>query len=491
VPSTVIVPSSLQEEEAQLRAALRASVETSSSSARRAGVDEREPRRHAARAAHEADLAAERWDRSARDHERARWAQEVEAVASASRRSSRAHARPQSRQSWFQLTPQHAQTHDPRQRARHVPRNHPARARFHQPALEGGTAFYPTHATFPGASAAPEPRARVDAASAREAFDRRQLEEALALSKEEADLAQALRRSVLETLPAASRGDRAAPPLSPRGDDSVPRRGREGSREARASAGPGTDRDREAAEVWRAAASAFRRVAREEKEKLGSATGTPAAAARAAGARSRDDSNDSNDSETEVCAAVAQSARDRDAASLEALERAALEQMWASAREDEALLARERAEEEALNRSVEERRRRREAREATERAEREVLRKARARAMEAESVERERLREERARATECASLRVANELGELDLPGALCFLGVLETGAVGSARSVRKAYRRAALRFHPDRTRGLSVAERARGEETWKALGSKMQTFEARTRSRGSAEEDS
>ena len=43
---------------------------------------------------------------------------------------------------------------------------------------------------------------------------------------------------------------------------------------------------------------------------------------------------------------------------------------------------------------------------------------------------------------------------------------------------MRRAYRRAALRFHPDRTRGLSVAERARGEEVWKALGSKMEAFE-------------
>jgi curved DNA-binding protein CbpA len=43
---------------------------------------------------------------------------------------------------------------------------------------------------------------------------------------------------------------------------------------------------------------------------------------------------------------------------------------------------------------------------------------------------------------------------------------------------VRKAYKRAALRFHPDRTRSLSVAERARGEEVWKALGSKMEAFE-------------
>ena len=51
-----------------------------------------------------------------------------------------------------------------------------------------------------------------------------------------------------------------------------------------------------------------------------------------------------------------------------------------------------------------------------------------------------------------------------------------------SAAAVRKAYKRAALRFHPDRTRALSVAERARGEEVWKALGSKMEAFERTAR---------
>ena len=54
--------------------------------------------------------------------------------------------------------------------------------------------------------------------------------------------------------------------------------------------------------------------------------------------------------------------------------------------------------------------------------------------------------------------------------------------AIKSAAAVRKAYKRAALRFHPDRTRALSVAERARGEEVWKALGSKMEAFERTAR---------
>ena len=59
-------------------------------------------------------------------------------------------------------------------------------------------------------------------------------------------------------------------------------------------------------------------------------------------------------------------------------------------------------------------------------------------------------------------------------------LGANPTAA--SAAAVRKAYKRAALRFHPDRTRALSVAERARGEEVWKALGSKMEAFERTAR---------
>ena len=72
---------------------------------------------------------------------------------------------------------------------------------------------------------------------------------------------------------------------------------------------------------------------------------------------------------------------------------------------------------------------------------------------------------------------MARTLGRLDLPRALAAVGFAPSDAA-SAAAVRRAYRRAALRFHPDRTRGLSVAERARGEEVWKALGSKMEAFE-------------
>ena len=70
-----------------------------------------------------------------------------------------------------------------------------------------------------------------------------------------------------------------------------------------------------------------------------------------------------------------------------------------------------------------------------------------------------------------------SEIGWRDLPSALRVLGCVPLDDTPAA--VRTAYKRAALRFHPDRTRGAALAVRIRGEEVWKLLGVKMETFSA------------
>ena len=45
--------------------------------------------------------------------------------------------------------------------------------------------------------------------------------------------------------------------------------------------------------------------------------------------------------------------------------------------------------------------------------------------------------------------------------------------------SVRTAYKKAGLKFHPDRTRSAALADRIRGEEVWTMLGAKLEDFNA------------
>ena len=50
----------------------------------------------------------------------------------------------------------------------------------------------------------------------------------------------------------------------------------------------------------------------------------------------------------------------------------------------------------------------------------------------------------------------------------------------GLPAAVKRAYRKAALRYHPDRTRGYTLEQRLKGEEVWKLLAQKMETFNRR-----------
>lgn len=178
----------------------------------------------------------------------------------------------------------------------------------------------------------------------------------------------------------------------------------------------------------------------------------------------------------ERSAAESRASSSREALQREALEREALQHVWAeAAAAAERKAARERFAAAADDAAARERRR--EARREAERLERDAARRERKRAAEAEA-EAARLENARKAAeSEAASSRVAREIGRLDLPSALAAVGFAPSDDASPA-AVRKAYKRAALRFHPDRTRSLSVAERARGEEVWKALGSKMEAFE-------------
>lgn len=186
-------PSSVQEEEAHLRAALRASAaQASSSSARGSGVSERGARhRQRPRSVLDpAHLAAEH-------HERAMRERESVLAATASLKAA-AQARP---------------TH--RARDARVPAA-TANAAFHDTAnSDVGTAFYPKRATVPvnrkaergargGGSAARFSNSR--ASSRHDGYDAAQLHEALRRSKEEADLAEALRLSALESRESRPRG---------------------------------------------------------------------------------------------------------------------------------------------------------------------------------------------------------------------------------------------------------------------------------------------
>ena len=45
---------------------------------------------------------------------------------------------------------------------------------------------------------------------------------------------------------------------------------------------------------------------------------------------------------------------------------------------------------------------------------------------------------------------------------------------------LKKQYRLLALKYHPDRTRGYTLEQRLKGEEVWKLLAQKMETFNRR-----------
>jgi curved DNA-binding protein CbpA len=49
--------------------------------------------------------------------------------------------------------------------------------------------------------------------------------------------------------------------------------------------------------------------------------------------------------------------------------------------------------------------------------------------------------------------------------------------ADASVASARRAYKKAALTFHPDRNGGKSAEERIRGEEVWKLLSQKYEEY--------------
>ena len=329
-----------------------------------------------------------------------------------------------------------------------------------------GTAFYPTRATVPGGSRArgaygAEPRgARPSASSEPRSPVARgeslafaaQLDEALRRSKEEADLAEALRRSALETRTRRKDADKMTPIR--------------GIRRGYAASPPGDARSHFEDEARDVAAAAFLSVAfgatrRAESERDG--TG-----ARGTRETTRDDGDSEDDDERardDTLVALERSAAESRA-------REALERLWAEAA---AAAERERERERVAAAAADAAAR--EARREAEREARDAARRERKRAAEAEAEAEKAETARRAAESETASAAVARTLGRLDLPRALAAVGFAPSDAA-SAAAVRRAYRRAALRFHPDRTRGLSVAERARGEEVWKALGSKMEAFE-------------
>jgi len=462
-------PSSVQEEEAHLRAALRASAaQASSSSARGSGVSERGARhRQRPRSVLDpAHLAAEH-------HERAMRERESVLAATASLKAA-AQARP---------------TH--RARDARVPAA-TANAAFHDTAnSDVGTAFYPTRATVPvnrkaergargGGSAARFSNSR--ASNRHDGYDAAQLHEALRRSKEEADLAEALRLSALESRESRPRGGSRVSKTTDETEtvsDSLRRerttRDAFGIRAIRRGYGvsPETPHHEPCVSSSRAqeddardvAAAAFRAAVFGET-RVSSGTDEPLS------------QNAEDDEMARIAAALARPAAGSGARAV--LEREALERAWAeAAAAAERKRARERFSAAAADAAAREKRRA--ARREADLLERDAARRERKRVAEAEAETARLETARRAAESEAASASVARTIGRLDLPGALAAVGFAPSDA-SSAAAVRKAYKRAALRFHPDRTRALSVAERARGEEVWKALGSKMEAFERTAR---------
>jgi len=462
-------PSSVQEEEAHLRAALRASAaQASSSSARGSGVSERGARhRQRPRSVLDpAHLAAEH-------HERAMRERESVLAATASLKAA-AQARP---------------TH--RARDARVPAA-TANAAFHDTANNDvGTAFYPTRATVPvnrkaergargGGSAARFSNSR--ASNRHDGYDAAQLHEALRRSKEEADLAEALRLSALESRESRPRGGSRVSKTTDETEtvsDSLRRerttRDAFGIRAIRRGYGvspetphhePFVSSSRAQEDDARDVAAAAFRAAVFGETRVSSGTDEPLS------------QNAEDDEMARIAAALARPAAGSGARAV--LEREALERAWAEAvAAAERKRARERFSAAAADAAAREKRRA--ARREADLLERDAARRERKRVAEAEAETARLETARRAAESEAASASVARTIGRLDLPGALAAVGFAPSDA-SSAAAVRKAYKRAALRFHPDRTRALSVAERARGEEVWKALGSKMEAFERTAR---------
>ena len=116
---------------------------------------------------------------------------------------------------------------------------------------------------------------------------------------------------------------------------------------------------------------------------------------------------------------------------------------------------------------------------AAEAARREAAMKAAARRAAEEREELERARERAEELREDAAKRAEDDIGGEDLPGALRALGLGDVDE-GDPAAVKRAYRKAALRYHPDRTRGYTLEQRLKGEEVWKLLAQKMEAFNRR-----------
>ena len=322
-----------------------------------------------------------------------------------------------------------------------------------------GTPNDPTTPTTP--SAPPASRFDDDEAA--------QIAEAIRLSQEEANLAEALRRSAIESRSPPSPGSRSPDHRSAPNHRSAPLR--PGS--ARASS---ADIRVELDEGARLGSSAYRDIARaafrrtvfgaDERERASESKPPPPPPRRptdenlAPPPRTRRPIID--DAREAFLAEERRARLEVEEAARRSEEAARLEREREEARVREREEARVREREEARVRERErrmERKRRSEAAEAARRSEE-----------AAERVERE-----------SAARRAASDVGAMDLPDALRAVGFAPTDATDPV-AVRKAYKRAALRFHPDRTRSASLADRVAGEEVWKLLGSKMEAYAAATR---------
>ena len=456
-PSLDIVPSSRQEEEAHFRAALRASAaEALSSSARSAVSMEREARRVAARAAYVSDAEAERWNRAPRHDERARWAYGVEHVNAAQHSLPQGHRNGQSRYP---------------QRDVHSGHYRPDVVSAEYSTPVSGTAFYPTHATVSGTGVPNRvPSSRVSRRggsntisnpSTHDASYSAELNEAIVRSKEESELAEALQRSVLENETSSRKNKNNA---SPRGYGTYPDffDGTNGIRHGTHAhhTYPNQSRKQEERDV---AAAAFQSVVfgdlggrRKERrhKKLNSEHDI----------RTRE--------EEETLRVVLE--RSKKEAELEAVTQEA----------EERAVEAERKEKQREERRLEEEKRyaarEREKRIRLEKQKRDVevaARMERKKQMERElKLEKERLEEKRVE-SELASENVAKELGGLDIRQALVLLGF--PPRENTPPAVRSAYKKAALKFHPDRLVSKTIKEQQRGEEIWKQLGGKMDVFES------------
>ena len=116
---------------------------------------------------------------------------------------------------------------------------------------------------------------------------------------------------------------------------------------------------------------------------------------------------------------------------------------------------------------------------AAEAAAREAAMRAAAQRAADDRAERERASAAAENLREDAAAGAADCIGGEDLPGALRVLGYPDVDAANPA-AVKKAYKKAALRFHPDRTRGYTLEQRLNGEEVWKLLAQKMEEFNRR-----------